>query len=305
MGEGSQSTTPAASEARKRRKAIIESQRKESEQQNISNVASDVSDSNSVTGEDDKSAIESNKKGRKRKGSNSSNGSFENNDKNKRAQIRYDPDVPMNKEQLAAWRREARRVRNRESAAASRQRIRNRIAELESEVAEWKAKYEAAMKQIRAYESKQHGESSTLPDTKSVENADESVPSVAPKNSVKEVAGRTSKRDRKVTPKTDSSKPRATQKSGKSLKTGEDKLINPAPSINAVGSSENSPSESNLASLKASENTITTLEGVQRPDSPSDQSGQQLAAAAAALAKAAEAMASFHSNGSTKSEKSS
>jgi hypothetical protein len=28
----------------------------------------------------------------------------------KKAQIRYDPDIPMSKEQLAAWRREARRV---------------------------------------------------------------------------------------------------------------------------------------------------------------------------------------------------
>jgi len=59
----------------------------------------------------------------------------------KRTQVRYDPEVPMSKEQLAAWRREARRVRNRESAAASRQRIRNRIAELEEEVSEWKSKY--------------------------------------------------------------------------------------------------------------------------------------------------------------------
>ena len=94
-------------------------------------------------------------KGRKRQASNNSSGCSNDNDKNKRAQIRYDPDVPMNKEQLAAWRREARRVRNRESAAASRQRTRNRIAELESEVAQWKGKYEAAMKQLKEMETKQ------------------------------------------------------------------------------------------------------------------------------------------------------
>lgn len=72
--------------------------------------------------------------------------------KNKKTQIRYDPDVPMNKDQLAAWRREARRVRNRESAAASRQRIRNRISELEDEVGEWKAKYSNAIQRLEALE---------------------------------------------------------------------------------------------------------------------------------------------------------
>ena len=54
----------------------------------------------------------------------------------------------MSKEQLAAWRREARRVRNRESAAASRQRIRNRITELETEVEDWKSKYNRAMQRL-------------------------------------------------------------------------------------------------------------------------------------------------------------
>jgi len=70
----------------------------------------------------------------------------------KKTQIRYDPDVPMSKEQLAAWRREARRVRNRESAAASRQRIRDRINELEDEVGEWKAKYREAMERLQQVE---------------------------------------------------------------------------------------------------------------------------------------------------------
>ncbi|KAL3927961.1 MAG: hypothetical protein SGBAC_012863, partial [Bacillariaceae sp.] len=68
----------------------------------------------------------------------------------KKTQIRYDPEVPMSKEQLAAWRREARRVRNRESAAASRQRIRNRISELEDEVGEWKNRYAHAMQRLEA-----------------------------------------------------------------------------------------------------------------------------------------------------------
>jgi chromosome segregation ATPase len=66
----------------------------------------------------------------------------------KRTQVRYDPDVAMTKEQLAAWRREARRVRNRESAAASRQRTRSRIDELESEVEDWKEKYNNAMERL-------------------------------------------------------------------------------------------------------------------------------------------------------------
>jgi uncharacterized protein YlxW (UPF0749 family) len=58
----------------------------------------------------------------------------------------------MSKEQLAAWRREARRVRNRESAAASRQRIRNRISELEDEVHQWKTKYDHAMERLATLE---------------------------------------------------------------------------------------------------------------------------------------------------------
>lgn len=73
----------------------------------------------------------------------------------KKAQIRYDPDVPMSKEQLAAWRREARRVRNRESAAASRARIRSRITELEDEVGEWKTKYAQAMSRLQNLEKKE------------------------------------------------------------------------------------------------------------------------------------------------------
>ena len=70
----------------------------------------------------------------------------------KKPQMKYDPDVPMTKEEAALWRREQRRKRNRESAAASRQRQRDRIVELESEVEEWKIKYEQIMHQIRDLE---------------------------------------------------------------------------------------------------------------------------------------------------------
>jgi len=67
-------------------------------------------------------------------------------------QMRYDPDVPMTKEEAAAWRREARRVRNRESAAASRQKTRDRIVQLEGEVDMWKRKYEEVMSKLRLAE---------------------------------------------------------------------------------------------------------------------------------------------------------
>lgn len=68
---------------------------------------------------------------------------------NKSRQARYEPDGEstnnMSKYQLSVWRREARRVRNRESAAASRQKTKEKIEELESEVATLKAKYSIAL----------------------------------------------------------------------------------------------------------------------------------------------------------------
>lgn len=72
--------------------------------------------------------------------------------KPKKPQMKYDPDVPMTKEEAAVWRREQRRKRNRESAAASRQRQRDRIAELEVEVEEWKTKFDEVMKRISQLE---------------------------------------------------------------------------------------------------------------------------------------------------------
>ena len=68
--------------------------------------------------------------------------------KNKKAQITYNPDIPMTKEQLTAWRREMRRVRNRESAAASRRKVRDRIEELEEEVQVWKKRYHEVMAKL-------------------------------------------------------------------------------------------------------------------------------------------------------------
>lgn len=54
----------------------------------------------------------------------------------------------MTREELTAWRKEARRVRNRESAAASRKRNRERITELESDLDALRSKYSAALQRI-------------------------------------------------------------------------------------------------------------------------------------------------------------
>lgn len=70
-------------------------------------------------------------------------------------QNRYEPEVPMTKDQAAEWRREARRKRNRESAAASRNKIRNRINELEGEVQDWKERYSTLMQRISDVEQRQ------------------------------------------------------------------------------------------------------------------------------------------------------
>mmetsp|Transcript_28440 Transcript_28440/g.48393 ORF Transcript_28440/g.48393 Transcript_28440/m.48393 type:complete len:238 (+) Transcript_28440:218-931(+) len=75
-------------------------------------------------------------------------------DDGKKTQIQYNPDVPMSKEQLTAWRREMRRVRNRESAAASRRKVRDRIEELEEEVKCWKDRYDEVMGRLGQAEGK-------------------------------------------------------------------------------------------------------------------------------------------------------
>lgn len=151
--------------ARKRRKAIIQSQRSEAEQPAPGNAAAAPSEDpstsqtatkrNSPTVEKPVQAKGSDKKRKLEKSRGSCSSNDENSDSGKqktKTQISYAPDVPMSKEQLAAWRREARRVRNRESAAASRQRIRNRITELEDEVADWKSKYAKAMERLETLE---------------------------------------------------------------------------------------------------------------------------------------------------------
>jgi len=68
-------------------------------------------------------------------------------------QARYDPGVPMTRAELTAWRKEARRVRNRESAAESRRRTRSRIEELEAKLSTMENKYEIALKRISELES--------------------------------------------------------------------------------------------------------------------------------------------------------
>jgi bZIP transcription factor len=80
----------------------------------------------------------------------------------KKPQMKYDPDVPMTKEEAAVWRREQRRKRNRESAALSRQRQRDRIADLEIEVADWKNKVDSIMDRIKKLEDASGIDSRTL-----------------------------------------------------------------------------------------------------------------------------------------------
>ena len=137
-----------AASARKRRKAIIQSQRSEAES------AAPPADA----GTDGESGSDRDKGSEGEPPTKKAKGKSKGDSRSKQAR-KYVPDVPMGKEQLAAWRREARRVRNRESAAASRQRIRNRITELEDEVGEWKMKYEKAMERLQVLEEKTSTES--------------------------------------------------------------------------------------------------------------------------------------------------
>ena len=73
----------------------------------------------------------------------------------KRPQLKYDPSVPMTKEQTSKWRADQRRKRNRESAAACRKRQRDRISELEVEVSEWKVKFNDALLQLQNAEGEE------------------------------------------------------------------------------------------------------------------------------------------------------
>jgi bZIP transcription factor len=78
-------------------------------------------------------------------------------------QARYVPAVPMNKTELTLWRKEARRLRNRESAAASRQKTQGRITELEAEVGALTTKYKAALKRIVELEAAARSSSAWKP----------------------------------------------------------------------------------------------------------------------------------------------
>jgi hypothetical protein len=113
----------------------------------------------------------------------------------KKPQMRYEPSVPMTKEQAAAWRREQRRKRNRESAAASRQRQRDRISELEKEVMDWKDKFQSAVDRLNKLEallgqeltryepdgvSSPHLPSDTLTKRRKVDMAEETSKAVSP-----------------------------------------------------------------------------------------------------------------------------
>jgi len=91
----------------------------------------------------------------------------------KKPQLKYDPDVPMTKEEAAVWRREQRRKRNRESAAASRQRQRDRIVELEEEVEEWKVKFDEVMKRIQELEAGAAGTGTAVSATRPCSNPEE------------------------------------------------------------------------------------------------------------------------------------
>jgi Basic region leucine zipper len=69
-------------------------------------------------------------------------------------QARYQPTIPISsKAELAAWRKEARRIRNRESAAASRNKTRQRIEELEQDLSQVQKLYDAALGRIAQLEA--------------------------------------------------------------------------------------------------------------------------------------------------------
>lgn len=69
-------------------------------------------------------------------------------------QARYEPVIPMsNKAELAKWRKEARRIRNRESAAASRNKTRLHIDELENKLLLLQNHYDTAVQRIKELET--------------------------------------------------------------------------------------------------------------------------------------------------------
>lgn len=71
--------------------------------------------------------------------------------KNKYAN-KYEPDLPMEPDGVSAWRRAARKKRNRESAERSRNKVRNRILELEDQVQDYKDRYQSVIARIQKTE---------------------------------------------------------------------------------------------------------------------------------------------------------
>ena len=136
--------------ARKRRRQILTSQRTKSGEEGLVSSPSKKRCIEPITSNTTSSALDDTKR------------STTAGTKSKKSQMRYDPDVPMSKEEAAAWRKEQRRKRNRESAAASRQRQRDRISELEQEVSDWKSKYEEALSRIEKLEQRKRGENATV-----------------------------------------------------------------------------------------------------------------------------------------------
>lgn len=65
---------------------------------------------------------------------------------------KYKPNYEMSKEELTEWKREQRKIRNRQSAAASRQKVRNHIEALENQVQFLQHKYEAVVDRLKKYE---------------------------------------------------------------------------------------------------------------------------------------------------------
>lgn len=101
----------------------------------------------------------------------------------KKLQKKYDPDVPMTKEEATIWRREQRRKRNRESAAASRQRQRDRISELETELDSWKLKYEMVLNQIQLLQGNNDINTNDSPKDKNIHKINDPVVPTSPTTS--------------------------------------------------------------------------------------------------------------------------
>jgi hypothetical protein len=84
-------------------------------------------------------------------------------------QVRYSPDVAMTEEELAAWRRDQRRIRNRDSAAMTRQRTRELIVNLQNDVDEWKKKYQKLEDENRALRDHFNSRGLVIPDNTTTE----------------------------------------------------------------------------------------------------------------------------------------